>query len=374
MAEPQPYEVAVAEEVLADLRERLGRTRRSPAPQGAGWDFGIDLDYLGGLCEFWRDEYDWRAIERELNGFSNWTWDGLHFIWERAERTPDGGTAMPVMLIHGWPGGPIEFLDLIPLLVEAGHDVIVPSLPGYAFSAAPEPPLNVAGIAARLRALAEDALGYERYAVQGGDWGAIISGRMAFEAPERIGALHLNGLFALPVPGELADPPLSEAEQAYVRDGQRWRLRHGYHLLLQGAAPDAFSPGLADSPAGLAAWLLEKYRNWSDCDGEIENRFSKNDLCDFMTLYWATGTIASSMRLYAAESRDRWRFAPGESIAVPAAVADFPAEMSRPPRAWAERNLRDLRSWTEMPRGGHFAAFEEPALLAEDITGFLAAL
>jgi len=375
-SEVEPFEVAISEEVLDDLRQRLARTRWPDQPEDLGWDYGADFAYLRELCEYWRSDYDWRQIERALNGLSNWRWHGLHFIWERAPRPERGGgpDRLPVCLIHGWPGGPVEFLELIPLLIAAGHDVIVPSLPGFAFSDAPPSPLNVDAIADRFRALIGDALGYERYAVQGGDWGALIGARMAFDDPDRVAALHLNATSVLPLPGDLSDSPLSDAEQAWVAEARHWRTREGFHMLVQAGAPDAFSPGLNDSPIGLAAWLLDKYRRWSDCDGEVERRFSKDDLCDFVTLYWATGTIASSMRLYAAEARDLWRLQPGERIAVPAAVADFPAELLRPPRAWTERQLSDLRRWSEFDRGGHFAAFEEPELLAEDVIGFLAEL
>ena len=278
-----------------------------------------------------------------------------------------------MLLVHGWPGAPIEFRDLIPILAGAGHDVVVPSLPGFAFSRVPDPALNVAGIAERLRALMR-ALGYERYAVQGGDWGTIIGARMAFEDPAAVAALHLNAAGLLPLPADLEHPPMTEAEVAFVQAAQRWRLGEGFHLLAQAAAPDALAPGLHDSPAGLAAWLVDKYRRWSDCEGEVERRFSRDELCDFLTIYWATGTISSSMRLYAAEARDRWRLAPGERIEVPAAVADFPRELVRPPREWAERTLPDLRRWTEFDRGGHFAAFEEPELLGADLLAFLAEL
>lgn len=362
--------------VLADLGERIAGVRWPPQPARLGWEYGADVAYLQELCEHWRSSYDWRQIERALNGLSNWRWDGIHAIWERAARDPRGVAAparLPILLIHGWPGAPIEFLGVIGTLVAAGHDVIVPSLPGYAFSDPPAQPLNAAGIAARLRELMA-ALGYERYAVQGGDWGTYIGARIAFDAPEAVAALHVNSPGVLPVPGNLAEPPLSEAEHAYVQQAQRWRLRGGYHLLTQGTAADALAPGLHDSPAGLAAWLVDKYRRWSDCDGDVERRFTKDELCDFLTLYWATGTIASSMRLYAAEARDRWRLAPGERVDVPAAVADFPAEISRPPRAWTQRVLGDLRRWTEFERGGHFAAFEEPELFAADLLGFLADL
>ncbi|MDX6584166.1 MAG: hypothetical protein QOI10_3350 [Solirubrobacterales bacterium] len=369
--EPEPFEISLSGTVLGDLRERIARTRWPAQPPGIAWEHGMDFAYLQQLCDYWRSSYDWRQTERRLNGLSNWRWDGMHLIWERA---PAGGPrGLPVLLIHGWPGAPIEFLELIEPLLAAGHDVVVPSLPGYAFSAAPEPPLNVAGTSARLRELMA-ALGYSRYAVQGGDWGSIIGARLAFDDPEAVAALHLNAPGVLPIPADVSDPPLSEAEVAYAEAAQRWRLRGGFHLLVQGAAPDALAPGLYDSPAGLAAWLVDKYRRWSDCGGEVERRFSKDRLCDFLTIYWATGTIASSMRLYAAEGRDRWRLGAGERITVPAAVADFPAEIIRPPREWSERVLADLRRWSEFERGGHFAAFEEPALLGGDLIEFLAEL
>jgi microsomal epoxide hydrolase len=370
--EPSPFEIEIAAEVLEDLRERLRRTRWPAEDSDPGWQYGTDLGYLRELCGYWEDGYDWSVVERALNGLSNWRWEGIHFIWERADRDGRVGEgALPLLLIHGWPGGALEFLEVTPRLVAAGHDVVVPSLPGYGFSAAPPAPLNVAGMADRLRALMEEALGFEHYAVQGGDWGAPIGARMALEAPERVAALHTNAVFALPVPGNLEEPPMSEAEHEYAQAGRRWRMREGHHLFVHGQAPDSLAVALADSPAGLASWLVEKYRRWSDCDGDVERRFSKDDLCDFLTLYWATGTIRSSLRLYAAEARERWRLGPGDRIEVAAAVADYPGEMVRPPREWAERIFGDLRRFTEMESGGHFAAFEEPEAFADDLLDFL---
>jgi microsomal epoxide hydrolase len=366
---PEPFEISVPDRTLEDLAERLGRTRWPTQPEGDGWELGVDIPYLRALCEHWAGPYQWRQLEDRLNRLDNLRWEGLHLI-----RMHAGGEGLPVMLIHGWPGGPIEFLDLIETLGEAGHDVVVPSLPGYAWSDDPGAPLNVAGASERLRALMERGLGYECYAVQGGDWGAAISARMAFDSPATVAAVHVNAVSVLPVPSDLGEPPPTDAERAYMEVGSRWRRREGFHLFLQSAAPDAVAVGFNDSPAGLAAWLVEKYRRWSDCDGEIERRFSKDQLCDLLTMYWATGTIASSMRLYLGERRDRWRLGEGERIVVPAAAADFPGEIVRPPREWAERIFSDLRRWTTMPRGGHFAALEEPGLLADDLIGFLAEL
>jgi pimeloyl-ACP methyl ester carboxylesterase len=376
MGEPEAYEIAVSNDALDDLCRRIAMTRWPQQPAGTGWEHGADFDYLRGLCEHWAGAYDRGRVERALNGLSNWRWEGIHTIWERTPPAERGATAPqrpPILLLHGWPGAPLEFLDVIPRLVGAGHDVVVPSLPGFAFSEGPEPALNVAGMAARLRGLMA-ALGYEHYLVQGGDWGAILGARIAFDDPAAVAGLHVNAPGVLPLPGDLSEPPMSEAELEYAQRAQRWRLREGFHLLAQGAAPDALAAAFNDSPAGLAAWLVDKYRRWSDCDGDVERRFSKDQLCDLLTTYWATATIASSMRLYAAEARDRWRLAAGERIEVPAAVADFPAELVRPPREWAERVLGDLRRWTEFDRGGHFAAFEEPQLLADDVLGFARSL
>lgn len=364
---PEPFEVRVEPAIVDDLRERLRRARWE-RPAEAGWEYGADLGYVRELCGHWSERYDPGHLEERLNRFANHLADGVHFI--RA----GGGGGLPVLLVHGWPSGPILYDALIGPLVAAGHEVVVPSLPGFAWSEQPARPLNAAGMAARLHRLMAATLGHERYAVHGEDWGAMIAARMAFDEPGAVAALHISTPSLLPRPADLADPPPSEAERRFVETGLRWQRREGFHLFVQGSAPDALAAGLADSPAGLAAWLVEKYRRWSDCDGDVERRFSRDDLCDFLTMYWATGTIGSSMRLYAAEARDRWRLASGERITVPAGVADFPAEIVRAPRDWAERALADLRRFTEMPRGGHFGAFEEPDLLADDVLAFLADL
>jgi len=366
MGEPQPFEIEIPEAAFAELRERLARTRW---PQRAGgWELGADLDYLRELCAYWGDGYEPARLPGLLGRFDNRRWQGLHFVHK------GGGGALPLMLLHGWPGGPIEYLDVIPRLAEAGHEVAAPSLPGYAWSDDPGEPLNIAAVAERLRRLAEEGLGWERYGVVGGDWGAPIAARIAFDSPQRVAALYVFTPGTLPPSAQLAEPPLSDAEQAFIEQGLRWRRREGHHLLIQSTVPDIVGVGLADSPAGLAAYLLEKYRRWSDCDGDVERRFSKDQLCDYLTMYWATDTIASSMRLYWGERNERWRLGEGEAIRTPAAAGVFPAEIINPPREWTERLLTDLRRWTEMPRGGHFAAHEEPGLLADDVLGFVGQL
>lgn len=218
----------------------------------------------------------------------------------------------------------------------------------------------------------------------GGDWGGIIAARIAFDAPDRVAGMYVSTPGVLPRPGDLSDPPLSEEETAYAKRAMRWLRVAGHHMVIQSSAPDAISPALSDSAAGLAAYLVEKYRRWSDSDGDVERRFSKDELCDFLTMFWSTGSIASSMRLYFGERTNRWRLEPDETIDVPTAIGAFRAGMEEdvagrpvpmmignPPREWSERVLSDLRQWTELPSGGHFAAFEEPQLYFDDLTRFL---
>ncbi len=376
----EPFRIAVGETVVADLRNRIALARWPDQPAGSGWELGTDLGAARLVCSHWGGAYDFARLER-LNELGSARWDGIHLL-----RAGEGDGALPLVLLHGWPSGPIEYEPVMRRLVEAGHEVIVPSLPGFAWSEPPERPLNVAGMAARLRALLEQGLGLGRYAIAGGDWGGIIAARMAFDAPERVAGLYVSTPGVLPAPVDLAEPPLSEDEVAYAERAQRWLRREGHHILIQSVAPDAISPALADSPAGLAAYLLEKYRRWSDSGGELERRFSLDELCDFLTMFWANDAIAPSMRLYWAERRERWRLAPGERIRVPAGIGVFPGrsegELSEanalatlnPPREWSERVLADLRRWNRLPSGGHFGAFEEPELYVRDLLGFLGEL
>jgi pimeloyl-ACP methyl ester carboxylesterase len=378
-AELESFQIGVDRATVKDLRERLGDTRWPSVPHEGGWDLGADLDYVGELCDHWRGRYDFARLEG-LNELGSQRWGGLHLLRVR----PSSPSRVPVVLLHGWPSAPLEYVAAARLLAEAGHDAIVPSLPGFAWSDDPGEALNVEETAGRLRLLISDGLGLESYAVAGGDWGAILAARVAFDAPESVVGVHISTPHTLPLPGNLAEPPPSEAETQWIERARRWRRRRGHHMVIQGLAPDAISTGLNDSPAGLAAYLLDKYRSWSDCDGDLERRFSKDELCDFLTVYWATGTIGSSMRLYYGERANRWLLQREERISVPAAVAAFPGEMRKdpaldgksinPPREWTERLFSDLRGWSEMPSGGHFAAFEEPQLYAEHLVAFLRSL
>jgi pimeloyl-ACP methyl ester carboxylesterase len=370
--------ISIEAEAVSDLRERLGRTRWPPQPGDEGWALGTDLAYARELCLHWSDGYDFARLER-LNELGSSSWDGIHFL-----RMSPGGEAAgpPVVLIHGWPSGPIEYEAAAGLLVEGGREVIVPSLPGYAWSEAPAEPLNVTGTADRLRELLFEGIGLERCVLAGGDWGGIIAARIAFDAPERIAGLYVSTPGVLPRSADLANPPMSEEEIAYAERAQRWLRREGHHIAIQSLAPDAISPALSDSPAGLAAYLVEKYRRWSDSGGDVERRFTRDQLCDFLSMFWFNDAIASSLRLYWAERRERWRLVPGERIGVPAAIGVFPGDGEggtdsgtlatlNPPREWSERVLSNLRRWTRHPSGGHFGAFEEPEAYVRDLTAFL---
>jgi pimeloyl-ACP methyl ester carboxylesterase len=374
--EPELHRIDIGDAAVGDLRERLAGAAWPEQPADLGWELGTDIVAAKLICSYWADGYDFARLER-LNALGSFAWDGIHFL-----RAGEGSGGDPVVLLHGWPSGPIEYEPVLRMLAEEGREAIAPSLPGFAWSAAPSEPLNVAGTAERLRALLERGLGLERYVVAGGDWGAPIAARIAFDSPDRVSGLYVSTPGSLPRQSELADPPMSDDEIAYAERAQRWLRREGHHLMIQSLAPDALSPGLSDSPAGLAAYLLEKYRRWSDSGGDLERRFSQDELCDFLTMFWVTRSIAPSIRLYWAERRDRWRLGPGERIGVPAGISVFPGRSEgqtseantlatlNPPREWSERVLSDLRRWNRMPSGGHFGAFEEPGLYSRDLLAF----
>jgi pimeloyl-ACP methyl ester carboxylesterase len=374
--EIERFEIHVEESVLEDLRGRLARTRFPDQIEGTGWEYGISIDYLRELVEYWRDEYDWREHEARLNALAHFRTriDGqsIHFVHARSA-DPD---AFPLLIMHGWPGSIVEFVDVIPLLTEpegyggrpgdALH-VVAPSLPGYGFS---EPPRTRGWDVVRIaRAFIElmRRLGYARYGAQGGDWGAQIATRIGALDREHCAAIHLN----MPVAGRPEEPgPLSEEDKADLAAMARFQREESGYALQQGTKPQTLGVALNDSPAGLLAWIVEKFRGWSDCGGHPENAYSRDQLITNAMLYWVTQTITSSARLYW-ESRHSgvWDRAP-EFVAVPTGVARYPKEeVLRFPRAWVERYYNVTR-WAVMPRGGHFAAMEQPALFVDDVRSF----
>jgi pimeloyl-ACP methyl ester carboxylesterase len=375
----QPFRIRIPQSALDDLRKRLARTRWPDEITDSGWEYGAGLIYMKELVGHWQTGFDWRAREEEINAFPNFRADvgglGVHFIHERG-RGPD---PLPLVITHGWPGSFVEMLKIIPLLTDpARHggdpadsfDVVVPSMPGYGFSDRPtERGMNafrIAGLWARLM----EGIGYRRFGAQGGDWGASVATWLGFTHPENVIGLHLNY-----IPGSYKPyvgpgaRELSEWEREFLEEQEGWGQSEGGYGHVQGTKPQTLAYGLNDSPAGLAAWIVEKFRGWGDCGGEVGRRFTKDELLTNVMIYWITETIGSSVRLYR-ESRTRpLHFKEGERVNVPCGVARFPKEAPFPPRDWVER-CYDVRRWTEMPSGGHFAAMEEPELLTEDIRAF----
>jgi microsomal epoxide hydrolase len=371
---PREYRIAVPDAVLDDLRGRLAATRWPDPLEGAGWDYGADIAYIRELCQYWRTHYDWRAHEAALNGHDQFVCevDGvdLHF-WHVRGRAAQ---PLPLMLLHGWPGSIYEFFELIhPLTDPAGDgadaadafDVIVPALPGFGFGGRPVAPgWNLERIAAALDTLMADELGYRHYGVQGGDWGGALAAQLGSAHAEHVAGIHVN--FAV------ASPPddLTEDDAAALERFRAWRRKETGYSLLQGTKPDSLTLAQSDSPAGLAAWIVEKFRTWSDCGGDVESVFSKDTLLTNLMFYWAPNSAAGAARIYAEARRAP---APQARIDVPTAVAAFPREPWSTPRAWVER-LYNVTRWTDMPRGGHFAALEQPRLLVEDVRAFFRAL
>ena len=376
-----PFTVQVPDQVLSDLRARIRNTRWPPGAPGREWEQGTDLEYLKGLLGYWADGFDWRAQERELNRFKHFRAeiDGvvIHFVHERARH----GNGVPIILTHGWPSAFIELLPLVPLLSDPrahgidgpAFDLVIPSLPGYGFSGRPAR-ANYRSVAALWHRLM-GALGYERYGAGGGDFGAGVTTLMALDEPRRMIGIHLSNLELSPWMGE-GSRPLSSAERAYLAQRQRWDESERGYSSIQSTKPQTLAYALNDSPAGLAAWILEKWRSWADTGGSLEGRFSRDFLLTLVTLYWVTETVTTSMRDY---FDNRWHgisLGPNDFVRVPTGIANFTTQLifeGDPPREWAER-LYDVRQWTPMPRGGHFAPAEEPERLARDLATFFAGL
>jgi epoxide hydrolase len=362
----RPFRVDVPEAVLDDLRDRLARTRWPDQIPGSGWGYGTDLVYLQDLCDTWQNKFDWRAQEDRFNRWPNFLTDidgqQIHFIHARSDKAD----ALPLIISHGWPGSVAEFLDIIEPL-RADFHVVVPSLPGYGWSGpTTEPGWDVQRTAVAWKTLMA-RLGYERYGAQGGDWGAMISARLAALDPEHCVGLHSNMLLAFPE--DASGIELSESEIAdLVWVGEFMKTGAAYQEI-QGKNPQTLGYGLTDSPAGLAGWIVEKFLVWTDNNGSPDDAVTRDQLLTNLTVYWVTKTINSSIRLYC-ESQRTDRFGPtGEYVTVPTAAAVFPKEMFRIPEAYAKSRFNLVR-YNRFDRGGHFAALEEPDLLVQDVQEF----
>jgi pimeloyl-ACP methyl ester carboxylesterase len=375
----RPFKVQIPPAVLADLRQRLARTRWPDEIPASAWDYGANLSYMKKLVDHWQNRFNWRVHEDAINRFRHFraVVDGLgiHFVHERGK----GPGPFPIIITHGWPGSFLEMLKLIPLLTDPesygadpadAFDVVVPSLPGYGFSDRPaERGVNTWRIAEMWDKLMA-GLGYGRFGAQGGDWGASVSTLLALKSPDHVAGLHLNYIpeELRPYQGVIADD-LTRKEQEFLDEAERWAATEGGYSHIQRTRPQTLAYAMNDSPAGMAAWIVEKFRDWSDCDGKVEKHFTKDELLTNLTVYWATETFLSAARLYYEAKKAPVQFKRNDFVKVPTGIARFPVEAPFPPRRWVER-CYNVQRWTDMPSGGHFPALEEPELLAKDIREF----
>jgi len=377
-----PFHVDVPQAALDDLQARLARTRWPERETVDDWSQGVPLASARALIDYWREDYDWRAFETKINGFPQFRTlidgVGIHFIHARS---PHPG-ALPILLSHGWPGSVVEFLDVIDRLTDPvrfggkatdAFDVVVPSMPGYGFSDRPSGTgWNPGRIAQAWTSLMRDKLGYRRWVAQGGDWGSAVTHALASQRPEGLLAAHVNLLFVVP---EVPPANPTAEERAALDAIERFVSDKAGYADQMNTRPQTIGYGLTDSPVALATWMYEKFQEWTDNEGRPEHALSMDQMLDDISLYWFTGTGASSARLYwegvGATIRDHGFFSAargtGAPIELPMAATIFPAETFLPPRAWAEAAWPQLFYWNEVEKGGHFAAFEQPAIFAQEM-------
>ena len=376
-----PFTISISDEQLVDLKQRLGQTRLPDQLPNTSWEYGTDKRYLMELLDYWQNEFDWFKQQEKLNQLDQYTMEvddlNMHFIHQRSSN-PD---AIPLLLLHGWPGSISEFNHIVGPLTDpatyGGEEadsfhVIAPSLPGFGFSGIPQTrgfnPEQMAHVVAKLM----EQLGYDRYALAGGDWGAIINRHVANNYPQRLIGLHTNFILASE-PGPDSGAGQATEEESNKRAARISFMRNevGYQQI-QGTKPQSLGYGLNDSPAGLAAWIVEKFHGWTDmpqgANGNLDDYISKDDILTNISIYWFTQTITSSSRIYFENSQTR-PLKPMGYIDVPTGAAVFPAEIYVTPRAWAEASY-DIQHWSEMPAGGHFAALEQPQLYLDDVRAF----
>ncbi len=371
-----PFRVEVPESELTDLRDRLLRTRWPDEEPVDDWSQGVPLAYVRELCEYWATEYDWRAAERRLNAIPQYRTEidgvGIHFLHVRSPHE----NALPLVLTHGWPGSVLEFEKVIPLLTNPDDEadafhVVVPSLPGYGFSDRPrETGWGVQRIAAAWHELMR-RLGYPRYGAQGSDWGTSITTSMAQQDDGRLAGIHVMPPIAAPDPTTFDD--LTPAEEAALADLRHADVHESGYAEQMTTRPQTVGYALTDSPAGLCAWLVEKFATWTDSGGNPETVLTRTEMLDDITLYWLTRTATSSARLYWESFREVGEWftkATTDTVDVPTGCSIFPKEMPRPSRRWSEIRYKNIRHWGEPPRGGHFAAWEQPRLFTEELRTF----
>ena len=373
----RPFKVEVSDETLADIRRRVQNFPWHEMPDDGGWDYGTNLSYMKELCAYWVDEFDWRKQEAAINRFSHFIApvDGIdmHFLYEKGS----SAEAMPLLISHGWPGSIVEFMEIVEPLAhperfggdaEDAFDVIAPSLPGFGYSGSPLRPYGPRRMAEILNGLMTDVLGYRGYLAQGGDWGGAISSWLGFDHAPTCRAIHINILTMRHSAG-----PQTDEEHDWEARFERDQIMENGYRTQQATRPQTLSYAMMDSPVGIAAWLVEKFNSWSDTQGDdIESVYSKDELLTNIMIYVTTRTFNTASWIYYGRREEGGRIlsADDRRVEVPTACALFPAEMlAWPPRSYVER-LYNVQQWTEMPRGGHFAALEQPDLLVDDIRRF----
>ena len=374
---PKPFRIDIPDDTLVDLRHRL-RHARWPDEIAPGWKYGVDRAYLRSLVDYWLDEYDWRQHEAALNELDQYTVEldsiDLHYVHVEGK----GPNPMPLLLTHGWPSSFADFRQIIPMLTDPekfGGDprdafsVVVPSMPGHGFSFKPnQRRFSVIDISDTLAKLMMEVLGYRSFGSQGGDWGAFVSSRLAYAYPQHVRAIHLS---LLTVPREkpaIAQP--NAEELAFLEQLENWLREETGYSQIMGTKPQTLAYAMTDSPIGLAAWILEKFHSWTDCNGDPAAWLGRDTVITTIMVYWVTGAIGSSFWPYYARLHGPRIVPKGERIDTPCGYAEFPKEILRPPRSLAERMYGNITRWTKMRRGGHFPALEQPAALAEEVRAF----
>lgn len=377
----QSYPIQIDPVILDDLRQRLQNARWTNDINNDKWQTGTNATYLKELCDYWLRDFDWQKNQSYLNSFSHFKTyidgTGIHFIHEKGR----GSNPVPLLLIHGYPDSFMRFLKVIPLLTAADEDgfsfdLVIPSIPGFGFSDIPnEPGMHPQRIAALFTKLMKEELGYPDFFVHGGDWGSVITEQMALNNPQSLKGIYLTDIpwyHLFSIPGN----DITEAEKKYMQAGQQWNQTEGGYALIQSTKPQSLGYGLNDSPVGLAGWIIEKFYLWSDCNGKLEHLFTKDELLTNLTIYWATQTINSALRIYyetAVAMQQKIKKEEIRKLEVPTGVAIFPRDMIPAPREFAER-IFNVQQWTEMPAGGHFTAMEQPHLFAKDVRKFARSL
>ncbi len=370
----QEFNIRVSGEILNDLSLRLKNIQWPGERSKSGWDFGTNKDYLQSLTAYWAEKYNWREQEEQLNRYPQFICPvddvNIHFYHIKGK----GPDPTPLILTHGWPDSFLRYYKIIPLLTgpagsgkdtNLSFDLIIPSLPGFGFSSLPESGgVNNARMAGLWKKLMTEKLGYSKFGAVGGDIGSGVTRYLALNYSEHLIAIHLTDVGIIrDILNPAPDKVLSPEEIQYKQTAQQWMAQEGAYMFIQSTKPQTLAYGLSDSPVGLAAWIIEKFCSWSDCNGNPENKFSKEELLNNIMIYWISNSIGTSIRMY---YENIYTLPPMGKITVPTGMALFPKDILLPPKKWVEENLNVVH-WTEMPRGGHFTAMEEPELFAEDV-------